>query len=438
MNSACAKTCGCGLPTGAPTVAPMLPEAERKCNSLLPVKVPMATAVNIVMVPSGFNGDMVKFKEKALWILANFKNHPPLDAANIPSLNIYAVEAESDGDDGSQCYQPCAGVERLMCCEREFMFNHVQKHCGSGFYQNLLVIRNSDLYGASGGTNMATVGYHESAPAVAVHEIGHSMFGLADEYAGGDGKPSAPNCVKKCSELTRGSNSLRKFDGFKCTKACKGTGFYAGGVTMMQFSESQFGAVNERITCCKYLFHGHTPPYCEQYDKSPLNLRKYCVASVWQGKEPVNLALVEEGSTEHLQARAEDRVGVQYSHVAEPVQWEAVKDTTGKWNCAATGNALTSGLFEKELVQGEAHDGETNLGEWTTDAMSDDGDIVISVTTTADPITVKRELKFHPKINVEVPPGPDGYFKDPPKKLERTRFEMVLKEGEICQIGTSA
>ena len=98
---------------------------------------------------------------------------------------------------------------------------------------------------------MATVGYHESAPAVAVHEIGHSMFGLADEYAGGDGKPSAPNCVKKCSELTRGSNSLRKFDGFKCTKACQGTGFYAGGVTMMQFSESQFGAVNER--CCLYL-----------------------------------------------------------------------------------------------------------------------------------------------------------------------------------------
>ena len=54
------------------------------------------------------------------------------------------------------------------------------------------------------------------------------------------------------------------------------------------------------------------------------------------------------------------------------------------------------------VTQGEAHDGETNLGEWTTDAMSDDGDIVISVTTTADPITVKRELKFHPKINVEV------------------------------------
>ena len=39
---------------------------------------------------------------------------------------------------------------------------------------------------------------------------------------------------------------------------------------------------------------------------------------------------------------------------------------------------------------------------------------------------------------MQVPPGPDGYFKDPPKKLERTRFEMVLKEGEICQIGTSA
>lgn len=54
------------------------------------------------------------------------------------------------------------------------------------------------------------------------------------------------------------------------------------------------------------------------------------------------------------------------------------------------------------ITQGEAHDGETNLGEWTTDAMSDDGDIVISVTTTADPFTVKRELKFHPKINVEV------------------------------------
>lgn len=231
-----------------------------------------------------------------------------------------------------------------------------------------------------------------------------------------------------------------------------------------------------RITCCKYLFHGHTPPYCQQYDKSPLNLRKYCVASVWQGrkalpshslthslkyqcasslkyifpfvdinsstislsslspqlhhflahdwlrldssgKEPVNLALVEEGSAEHMQARAEDRVGVQYSHVAEPVQWEAVKvcsshshcahcvlvtspqplllgtgsvrcscwkgvvcpalnavcvqDTTGNWNCAATGNALTSGLFEKELVQvhslGHPHRLESTQIGWMTE-----------------------------------------------------------------------
>ena len=52
------------------------------------------------------------------------------------------------------------------------------------------------------------------------------------------------------------------------------------------------------------------------------------------GKEPVNLALVEEGSTEHMQARAEDRVGVQYSHVADPVQWEAVKVCSSHSHCA--------------------------------------------------------------------------------------------------------
>jgi hypothetical protein len=52
-------------------------------------------------------------------------------------------------------------------------------------YDQVIVLTNSHYYGGSGGA-LATTSLHASAPEIAIHEIGHSFGGLADEYWAGD------------------------------------------------------------------------------------------------------------------------------------------------------------------------------------------------------------------------------------------------------------
>ena len=74
----------------------------------------------------------------------------------------------------------------------------------------VLCIVNSSKYGGSGGS-IATCSTHGQASQIAVHEIGHSAFGLADEY-GGDGtgtpsgEPTEPNVTR---DTNRGTNKWR-------------------------------------------------------------------------------------------------------------------------------------------------------------------------------------------------------------------------------------
>jgi hypothetical protein len=68
-----------------------------------------------------------------------------------------------------------------------------------------LVIVNSAKYGGSGGS-VATCSTHAQAAEIAIHEIGHSAFGLADEYENGATasgmEPSEPNVTFDANRAT--------------------------------------------------------------------------------------------------------------------------------------------------------------------------------------------------------------------------------------------
>ncbi|ABB74525.1 von Willebrand factor type A domain-containing protein [Nitrosospira multiformis ATCC 25196] len=70
----------------------------------------------------------------------------------------------------------------------------------------VLCIVNSSKYGGSGGM-IATCSTHAQAAQIAIHEMGHSAFGLADEYGGNGagtpaGEPSQPNVTRDTSRTT--------------------------------------------------------------------------------------------------------------------------------------------------------------------------------------------------------------------------------------------
>jgi hypothetical protein len=70
----------------------------------------------------------------------------------------------------------------------------------------VLCIVNSTKYGGSGGS-VATCSVDPQASKIAIHEIGHSAFGLADEYGGNGtgtpaGEPSQPNVTRDSNRNT--------------------------------------------------------------------------------------------------------------------------------------------------------------------------------------------------------------------------------------------
>ena len=70
----------------------------------------------------------------------------------------------------------------------------------------VLCLVNSTKYGGSGGA-VATSSVHVSANEIAIHEMGHSAFGLADEYGGNGsgtpaGEPAQPNVTRDTNRAT--------------------------------------------------------------------------------------------------------------------------------------------------------------------------------------------------------------------------------------------
>jgi len=92
----------------------------------------------------------------------------------------------------------CSGIERLLCVDVA-----KAKDCAAAAPEvdQLLAVANSSKYGGAGytGSDVATYsGGNSAAPEIAIHEMGHSLGELADEYDYGDGTTYAgPELVER-------------------------------------------------------------------------------------------------------------------------------------------------------------------------------------------------------------------------------------------------
>ena len=119
--------------------------------------------------------------------------------------NVHRLDAISDTDcidysteDNVSCstesaygaFYWCGGAERMLC----FDFFAVISKVSAVFpqYDNVIILVNSTKYGGAGGTGIGTASLHADSNNVALHEMGHSFAGLADEYTyGGTSAPSS-------------------------------------------------------------------------------------------------------------------------------------------------------------------------------------------------------------------------------------------------------
>lgn len=441
MESACKLSCICNPP--APTPAP-----KPELLVLYAGSGEKEGSLNLVFVPSGFD-DINVFNEKVKPIIDSMMNeYSPYDARKVKALNYFILNSKAPGDDGTYCgrYDP----PRAVSCKEGPKFQKLVESYIPGLHVETVVLHNEDKYGGSGSKGMAVVTWGDRAYEVLAHELGHSFFGLSDEYEleasfqGIVGTDAVANLDDKdCSKWT---DLMDKDLGVGCEGGHgKGKAYFASGKTFMNDIKDPFGAANERISCCKYvklIAWNDMPVYCHKFSQNGLNLKTFCKSSAvklwWEG------SLFQDGDfkanatrEQKLLRQVNDPQGHHYAWVEAPTRW-TLSNVEGDWRCVKV-NDLPSGIYFKDEVLGHAAEEETLAAEGRADrSLNDEHRIELVVTAWDRNAGSERELIFLPESRAEAPPkvrdGSPGYWggNTPDTVIEMTDIDFILNQGESC------
>lgn len=404
-------------------------------------------ALNIIFLPSGFGGDMDEWERIARQTSDYMYGFKPLNAPKIKALNVWYIREELADDNGQHCWYNCGNIRRCICCDAARYKALVRKHCGSGFHMDLQALHNNKEVGGCAGEVAATnVGGQEGI--TIAHEIAHSLFGLADEYSGSSGEggdDSSPNCDSSpgCPKWKDLINVMGATRGVGCHASnCKGAKFYnsRGGENIMKElgyqgsgNERDYGAVAERITCCKFRWQsGDIPEFCKVFNRNGLDLDAYCFEATWGRKRPP-ANLLQLGTMERLKHSVEVTQGVKYVFREDSVEWVVSRDDVNEgWVCNQ--NTLPmSGIFAYEELEGDdgSHaeiDGVTPMFQNNSSSIYID-----AVHSEGNPDEqVRATRRYSLMIRVEAPPRPG--VKAGVGFAERTRIGVLLNKGETCRI----
>jgi hypothetical protein len=173
------------------------------------VNGPSASKFDLVFVGDGYTSSQLstyashvtsKFNE--LFAIEPFKAHKT--QFNAWRVDVISSQSGVDNDPTQgimrntalDSYFWCGGIERLLCV------NETKARQAAASAQDsdmVIVLANSTKYGGAGGGVATASGGHASSGQIAIHELGHSIGGLADEYDYADGtcypfsEPTEPN-----------------------------------------------------------------------------------------------------------------------------------------------------------------------------------------------------------------------------------------------------
>jgi hypothetical protein len=156
---------------------------------------PATDRFNLVLVAEGYqNTELAQFANHAQQFIQHFFSQPPFTELQC-AFNIYRVDVsstDSGADDPTACGGSGAtpatyfdasycngGIRRLLVVDSASVQNVVTTQVPQ--WHQILVIVNSTIWGGAGGT-IGTTSISPGWENIAIHEMGHSAFGLADEY----------------------------------------------------------------------------------------------------------------------------------------------------------------------------------------------------------------------------------------------------------------
>ncbi len=189
---------------------------------------PASLRYNLVLISEGYQaGEMSKFHNDAQDFVDHLFATVPFDAVGC-AINVFRVDVSST-DSGADDPTACGGtgatkatyfdatfcgdgvIQRLLTVDSGSVINVVNVQVPQ--HHRILVIVNSSTYGGSGGSvGVTSVGGDWLD--VGMHEMGHAVFGLADEYEYWSGcgesghdtfsgpEPSEPNVTANSNRAT--------------------------------------------------------------------------------------------------------------------------------------------------------------------------------------------------------------------------------------------
>ena len=188
---------------------------------------PANRAFNIVLLAEGFTSSQQgAFNNACADFLKALNSTSPYDelspAINVFRINVTSTDAGADDPTGTggtgatpRTYFDAAfggnGIRRLLLCNTSTALQVAAAQVPQ--FTVAIVVVNSTVYGGSGGS-VGTYSLAGGATEIALHELGHSAYALADEYpyyAGGHetghdhhpaGEPSEPNVTTNSNRAT--------------------------------------------------------------------------------------------------------------------------------------------------------------------------------------------------------------------------------------------
>jgi hypothetical protein len=190
---------------------PNEPAITTQALTVTPIMVngPSASKFDLVFVGDGYTSSQLttysshvtsKFNE--IMAIEPFKSHRT--QFNAWRVDVISAQSGVDNDPTQgilkntalDMYFWCGGIERLLCVNET---KAIQAAANAPDVDQVMAIGNSTKYGGAGGTVATASGGNASSGQIAIHELGHSIGGLADEYDYADGscypfsEPTEPN-----------------------------------------------------------------------------------------------------------------------------------------------------------------------------------------------------------------------------------------------------
>ncbi len=244
---------------------------SQECVKIKSSKNSEDQSINLVFVGSAFGGQFNQFEATVRRHWRAIERFTPF-SRQINTMNVVIVKASGTTDDFCGFN---SSIDRLLTCNIG-KANALADRCSSRTNRQVVVIQNVSQHGGSGGElAVATNSLH--APATIVHEIGHSLFNLADEYTRSDAGGNGPNCGGQFRQCA-GWQDLIDAGLATCESGCRNNAKFTSSPSIMRdLEQTSFGHMNQRNICCTFRQKtGEYPAFCQTYQNIGAGLDSYC------------------------------------------------------------------------------------------------------------------------------------------------------------------